>query len=619
MKWLALALTLFVVQVQPGISVTPTSGETGGEIVVSGSGFPAGERVKVLWDGANLGGTVRVGPAGSFEYSGVVPDSAPGGHLVEAVAVGGGTVSATATFTVVTGATTTSTTSTSTSTTTAPTPTTPTSSPTTAASSPQTAEPASAPAPVATSTPTSAPPAAPPSTAAEIGGGLGTPTTSVGAERAPGTTPARVAADGPGEEAAPSTGGGLFLGVLMVMVAGAAIAFLLAGRSRSGGRSPARTSSQPLPPAEEPEPEELRPLDPSQVAGRENGWHRQLLELAPAGDLAGMVSSGDRLFGWGHGVDGGSEVARVWTSTDALHWLGGDDLGAARALNAVGWRDGLLVAGVTGDEARVATRCWWSADGTRWEELIGAGDESLSGVVLGGVTVGHGTLVGWGRGPEGPGLWGSHDGRSWYPSGITGVYDLVAPTQTGFVAFGRDPEHRRSIVARSSDGEAWIGSGDEARFLFDGATVAALVAVDGGMVAAGTDIMRGMAALWVSDDGAAWHRVPLDEAIGTSIESLVAIGDRLVAVGADASRRQAGRGIAVVWESSDVVSWRRVDAGDLFRSASIDSIAVADGSLVATGTLFVERGGGRSEPVPAGWTWSPAPAPSTEEPVEALA
>ena len=606
MKWLTLAMALFVVQLQPSVSVTPASGEAGGEFVVVGTGFPADARVKVLWDGANLGGAVRVGPDGSFEFSTVVPaTAASGSRVVEAVSVGGGTASAAATFTVVQ-APPTSTTTTSTSTTTTVT----TSPPTTMVVPPtQAIAPAATVAPVTSALADPAPPGVP------IADDAGPPVTASAVESSDPTvapiTPT------PTEQSPPrADGGGLLLPVLMVLVAAASIAFLLGGRSRRKERPEPGIAARAAAADDAGGPRELPPVEASAVARHEQGWSRRMLEMDPGGELAGMVQVGERVFGWGRGTDSsGAEVSRVWTSSDALHWSSVSVLEGVRAPHAVPWRGGLLVAGVSGSDARVSTRWWWSADGAIWEDTDNGSEDALAGVSLGGATAGHGTLVGWGHGPGGPGLWFSGDAASWSRSGIDGAFDLVAPSPAGFVAFGRDPEHRRAIVARSADGESWTRSGEEARFLFDGASVATLTSIDEGMVAAGTDIMRGVAAVWVSDDGVAWHRVPLNEKPGTTIEFLVAVDDRLLAVGTDTGRRMSGRGTTVVWESTDVVSWHRVAAAEVFRSAAIDGVALVDGSLSACGTLFVERAAGRVDAVPVGWTSSPSLGPVVSDPL----
>ena len=607
MKWFTLALALFLVQLQPSISVTPASAEPGGAFTVTGSGFPAGERVKVLWNGSNLGGTARVGSAGTFEYGAVVPVTAgPGRHVVEAVSVGGGAAGASTGFVVVGPAvTSTSTTSTTSTTTTSTPPTTQAIAPVaTTAPATSTVAPATSTAVPATSLPaTSAPtqalePAAPLADEGDRPAGVSPEVESVSPATAPLATP-----EPPTQSA--TIGGGVLITAFLAVV-GATIFFLLGGRRRSEEASKARKPS-PTPATHDDEgTAELPPVEAA-VALQSQEWQRRMREMEPSGDLAGMVQVGGRMFGWGRSVDvSGATVARVWTSADAVRWDGVVDLPGVAAPHAVPWRDGLLVAGQVGSETGLSTACWWSADGFTWEETGARAQEALSGVALGGATAAHGILVGWGQGPDGPGLWVSDDATSWARSGIVGTFDLVAPSHSGFVAFGREAEHRRAIVARSTDGESWTRSGEETRFLFDGASVATVTSVDGGIIAAGTDIMRGIAAVWVSDDAVTWHRVPLQETTGTSMEFLVVAADRLLAVGTDAGRRTSGRRTIVVWDSTDVVTWRRMDAAEVFRSAAIDAVALVDGTLSAVGNLFVERGGGPAHSVPVGWTWTPS-------------
>ena len=66
MQWFLVALSLLFFQASPTITVSPDTAQPGAVLVVTGSAFTAGARVKVLWDGANLGGTTEVGPDGAF-------------------------------------------------------------------------------------------------------------------------------------------------------------------------------------------------------------------------------------------------------------------------------------------------------------------------------------------------------------------------------------------------------------------------------------------------------------------------------------------------------------------------------------------------------------------------
>ncbi len=76
---------LLQIAASAAISLSPGSGQPGSSFVVSGGGFVPGDRVRVLWDGSNLGGNTQVDASGNFTYSGTIPSGAsPGAHTVEA-------------------------------------------------------------------------------------------------------------------------------------------------------------------------------------------------------------------------------------------------------------------------------------------------------------------------------------------------------------------------------------------------------------------------------------------------------------------------------------------------------------------------------------------------------
>lgn len=99
--------TVTVAKPDPGIPAKPTlnlgssSVQQGGELVISGTGFTAGQVVTFTVDASSLLlGTVTVSPAGTFTLTGVIPSTvAAGSHILRA-AVGPFTV-ATKSFTVV--------------------------------------------------------------------------------------------------------------------------------------------------------------------------------------------------------------------------------------------------------------------------------------------------------------------------------------------------------------------------------------------------------------------------------------------------------------------------------------------------------------------------------------
>jgi hypothetical protein len=122
------------------LTSTPNSGLPDDDFTIAGSGFPGNNTVKIYWDNV-LFDTDYTNSSGSFSVTLSVPSAANGPHTLKVVV---GTVSATATFTVVSSGPTASPTSTATPTRT-PTPSAPTPTPT------------NTPAPTITPTPTSTP------------------------------------------------------------------------------------------------------------------------------------------------------------------------------------------------------------------------------------------------------------------------------------------------------------------------------------------------------------------------------------------------------------------------------------------------------------------------------
>ncbi len=619
-KWLFLVTTLLYLQVGPNILVSPDSGQAGTEFVVTGNGFQSGERARVLWDGANLGGTVRVGPDGSFEYSSVVPDGAiPGAHTIEAQIVGGGSGSARATFTVsaaiptttstVATTTTSSTTTTSTTSGVETTPTTAT--PTTSVQSANTTTTTGLPATGETS---------------ERGITAANPLTSVPVETPTGEQ-LNPAATPETEEAATqalqttrdgSSGTGGLVAALLVIAGAAGIAFLVWRRSHGSDAAPSQVDDPATDEVHSEEAVALAPLLPTDVQGHEGDWARQMMELAPRGDIEKVITTSDGLIALGRTTDGdGGGAACVWTSSDGVRWDHVATLGRGSARLAIPWREGLLAMVSSEHEPQIRTTCWWSEDTATWRQLTDHDDASLEQVSFEGTAADQEIAVSWGRSSDGPGVWFSRDGATWHESALRANVDLIASMGNQWLAFGREPTERRPMVAQSPDGLSWGALSGDMKFVFDGASVATVVAFEGGMIAAGTDIMGGVAAIWVSDDGSRWLRAPLEPGPGTSIEHLAVIGDHIIGVGADTGNRGRGRGSVAVWDSRDAVSWERVPVSELFANAIVNSIAVMDDSLLVCGTLFTNRTSAGHEAVPVVWTWSRRHTRAATEPAAA--
>lgn len=327
------------------------------------------------------------------------------------------------------------------------------------------------------------------------------------------------------------------------------------------------------------------------VEQSEGAWSRHPIELTPAGKLVGLMSMSEGYVGFGEttGADG-DERAAVWASPDGLAWEALTILDPGRASIGLPWRGGLLVLGSV--VTHPFTACaWWSDDGRSWRQLTGPDDPILAGVTFDGAAASHGVVVAFGRGVRGPGAWASTDARAWELSALRGGIDLVAAVADGFVAFGRHLDERRPLLALSPDGLTWAEPSPDSLFMFEGIALAVVESFGGGLVAAGTDKMKGAATVWVSDDGTRWHRTPFDPDPGTSIEHLVLVGERLVAVGSDAGRRRTGRpGSVAVWESTDAVTWERTEAAEIFTSAQATGLVVGQSSVLIAGTLVAGHG-----------------------------
>jgi hypothetical protein len=115
LTWLA-ALTLAVAPALPAlagdatITLDPAEGAPGSLFVVSGKDFKAGERIRIQWDGENLGAPITADAYGAFTVELTVPaDATADDYEVSATGTPPGGSTATATFTVIAAAETTTT------------------------------------------------------------------------------------------------------------------------------------------------------------------------------------------------------------------------------------------------------------------------------------------------------------------------------------------------------------------------------------------------------------------------------------------------------------------------------------------------------------------------------
>jgi hypothetical protein len=64
------------------VSVHPSSGAPGAQVTVSGSGFYAGETVKLLWDSLTVLGHTKTSRTGTFSTKITIPQATAGTHQI---------------------------------------------------------------------------------------------------------------------------------------------------------------------------------------------------------------------------------------------------------------------------------------------------------------------------------------------------------------------------------------------------------------------------------------------------------------------------------------------------------------------------------------------------------
>ncbi len=132
-------------------------------------------------------------------------------------------------------------------------------------------------------------------------------------------------------------------------------------------------------------------------------------------------------------------------------------------------------------------------------------------------------------------------------------------------------------------GQALLGAGDDSHEYRIEAVVAGgpgLIAV--GLVAPVSGQSWGEGAVWVSEDGRAWDRVPDENGVfggGYAIFDIARTRDGFVAVGA---AHDGGQTSGAVWLSSDGLSWSRVESPS-FSGTIMHAVTAGDPGLVAVG------------------------------------
>ncbi len=187
--------------------------------------------------------------------------------------------------------------------------------------------------------------------------------------------------------------------------------------------------------------------------------------------------------------------------------------------------------------------------------------------------------------------WFSTDGLVWaeasdFPSDELSRATAVAAGPAGFVSAGESGTDAAIWV--SADGRAWHRVIQPA---FHDATqirMTAVVAWGHGFVAGGyVGSLVGpiRAAFWTSRDGETWTRVADDAGFAATRVTGLAVapdGSRLVAVGAAGDAKAATGSVA--WQSLDGETWQRAADGPVFAGTLMNAVTAGDDGFVAVGS-----------------------------------
>lgn len=260
--------------------------------------------------------------------------------------------------------------------------------------------------------------------------------------------------------------------------------------------------------------------------------------------------------------------AVAWTSRDGATWYrsvvvrphGGDAIVAERMTAVLAHEGGLLAGGSAGPELlERRARFWTSVDGTAWDPVPddpgfdGAEVAAIARVRDGFVALGR---LGDGQRATGSIAWRSADGITWQRMDDAalagGLAVAIGVTEDRLVAVGSDLDEREAVAWWSGDGGAsWERVPAEESRLHFGQKIrfTDLVVTSRGYVAVGNfvGVQYGQGTSWLSPNGLAWTRGPLQAALGQGEpEAVISIGERLVAVG---SRGAPDNYIPSVWVS----------------------------------------------------------------------
>jgi hypothetical protein len=325
---------------------------------------------------------------------------------------------------------------------------------------------------------------------------------------------------------------------------------------------------------------------------------------------------------------GMAQEARVLTSADGGKWtLQPADTGLLQAsanhlslVTGVAESGGQLVAvGATAldDISTGDARAWTSSDGLHWQAvptaagMVDAEMESVTAGPNGFVAVGSDGFPGGNTqlpGARGAAVWVSSDGSTWtrapnQASFAGAVMFGVARTSSGYVAWGEI--HYPGVgssaalppIWTSSDGLHWDRASGIADAGGPGNPIASVVALGDRLVAVGSRQLPAAAdsivvpAAWQSDDGG--HSWTLAASPNTSggapaagaLRDVAASGSDLLAVGqVETPSSQSGLYAAIVWRSTDQgATWVALPDEPSFAGSLMNRVVGIDAGFVAFG------------------------------------
>lgn len=363
-------------------------------------------------------------------------------------------------------------------------------------------------------------------------------------------------------------------------------------------------------PVPEPEPADLQPVVKVERTDR--------FAIYPLGSMTpGVVNTLTGYDGhvWGtvrSEFEGGDHALVVRSKDHGQSWDVISDLGPGYVDSvAVSGRDAVAFGSrfVAQEHGMVRKAAMWHSNDLKTWVAVNLTGELFEEASFDGVVTHDEVLVAYGRNVGGPCLWvGSDDG--WKVRRMPGPVDSLVSTAKGVLVFGRDPERRTGVVLRSTDGIRWESSTHPSAVMFDSATILSVVDFQDGLVAAGFDNLRGLAAVWVSDDGVHWHRSPMEFGERTGIEQLEVVGAQLVAVGSSRAKAHASRtSDLTVWTSEDAITWHSAGDEGLGKSSRMNS-SVATGSAVLISGERLSESATSGAPVVWSFFASSVPAPA---------